>query len=91
MTLGGDGLDGEFAVEEVPELDAGGSVGAFDAAVPLGASRRQDAEFDAELLAGVLELGHELAAAVDLDGLQAASPPPLEYVSLRVQSTVAVE
>ena len=27
-------------------------------------------EFDAELLAGVLELGHELAAAVDLDGLQ---------------------
>ena len=53
--LGGDGFDGEFAVEEVPELDAGGSVGAFDAAVPLGASQRQDAEFDAELLAGVLE------------------------------------
>ena len=52
---GGDGADGEFAVEEVPELDAGGSVGAFDAAVPLRAARRQDVEFDAELPAGVLE------------------------------------
>ena len=52
---GGDGLDGGFAVEEVPELDAGGAVGAFDAAVPLRAPRRQDVEFDAELPAGVLE------------------------------------
>ena len=29
--LGGDGPHGEFATEEVPELDAGGAVGAFDA------------------------------------------------------------
>ena len=61
----GDGFDGEVAIEEVPELDAGGAVGAFDVSVPLRASRRQDAQRDAEFLAGVLEL----AAAVDLDGL----------------------
>ena len=41
----------------------------LEAAVPLRASRRQDVELDAEPLAGVLELGHELAAAIDLDGL----------------------
>ena len=59
---GGDGVDGEFAVEEVPELDAGGSVGApasagIDAAVPLRAARRQDMEFDAELRQASSKLG----------------------------------
>ena len=44
-----------------PELDAG---------VTLRSLRRQDVEFDVELAAGVLELGHEFAAAVDLDGPQ---------------------
>ena len=53
--LSGDGLDGEVAVEEVPELDAGGAVGALDVSVPLRSSRRQDSEVDAEFPAGVLE------------------------------------
>ena len=66
--LGGDVGDGEGAVVAVPELDAGGPVGALDAPVPLGPSRRQDLERDASVLAGALEVGTELAAAVDLDG-----------------------
>ena len=58
--FGGDGLDGGFAVEEVPELDACGAVGAptsvgIDAAIPLGAPGREDVEFDAELLVCGLE------------------------------------
>ncbi len=57
-------LDGEVAVEEVPELDAGGAVGALDAAVPLRPSRRQDAEGDAEVPAGVLEAGQRKRAAL---------------------------
>ena len=65
----GDVGDGERAVVPVPELDAGGAVGALDAAVPLRAARRQDVEGDVERLAGALEVGHELGAAVDLDGL----------------------
>ena len=63
-----DAGDGERTVVAVPELDAGGSVGPFDTSVPLGAPRRQDFERDAQGLAGTLEVGHELAAAVDPDG-----------------------
>ena len=66
--LRGDVGDGEGAVVAAPELDAGGPVGPLDAAVELGPSRRQDVEGDAPVLAGLLEVGHELAAAVDLDG-----------------------
>ena len=50
------------------ELVAPGALQALDAAVELGRARRQDVERDALLLAGGLELGHELRAAVDLDG-----------------------
>ena len=64
--LGGGFADGERAVVESPELDAGGPLGAFDAAVPPGLSRRRDAEGDAPVPAGLFEVGHELAAAVDL-------------------------
>ena len=51
------------------ELVAAGGVGALDAAVILGASGRQHEQGDAAPLAGGLELGHELAAAVDLHRL----------------------
>ncbi len=62
--------DGELASVEVPELDAGAVVGAFDAAVEPGASGRQDKRGDIEWLAGWLELSPELAAAVDLEGVE---------------------
>ncbi len=68
---GGSGCgDGEFAGVEVPELDAGAVVGSFDAAIELRSSRRQDKLRDVELLASLLELGPELGAAVDLDGME---------------------
>lgn len=50
------------------EFVAPGAVGAFDAAVEHGRPGRQDVELEALGLAGVLELGHELGAAIDLDG-----------------------
>ena len=56
--------DGQGAVVEAPELGSRRAVGTLDDAVPLGSARRQDVQRDAELLAGVPELGHELAAAV---------------------------
>ncbi len=55
--------DSELAAVEVPELDTGAVVGAFDAAVEPGSSGRQDKLRDIELLAGWLELGPELATA----------------------------
>ncbi len=67
---GGRGLgDGEFAGAEGPELGPGGVVGALDAAVEPGGSWREDEERAPEVAAGGFELGHELGAAVDLDGL----------------------
>ena len=76
--LGGGVGDGEGAVVLVPELDAGGPVGPLDAPVPLGLAGRQDLERDAPVLAGLLEVGHELAAAVDLPwtGLGTAGTRP---------------
>ena len=62
------GFDGEVAVVAVPELDAGGVVGAFDVAVELGSFRGQHEERDFQFFAGLLEVGAELAAAVDLGG-----------------------
>ncbi len=41
---------------------------ALDAPVELWRAWRQDAELDAALGAGLLEVGHEFAAAVALDG-----------------------
>ncbi len=66
----GEGGDGELAGVEVPELDSGAVVGPFDAAVELRSWGRQDERGDIEGLAGWLELGPELAAAVDLDGAE---------------------
>ncbi len=63
------GADAELAGAGLVELAAAGGVGALDAAVIFGASGRQHEQFDAAPLAGGLELGHELAAAVDLHRL----------------------
>ena len=64
------GSDAQLAVVELVELVAAHRVGALDAAVVFWASGRQHEQFDAALLAGGLELGHELAAAVDLHRLE---------------------
>ena len=61
--------DGEFAGVEGPEFGPGGVVGALDAAVGLWGSWREDEEWELEVAACGFELGHELGAAVDLDGL----------------------
>ena len=63
------GADAELAGVELVELVAAGGVGALHAAIANGASGRQHEQGDAALLAGGLELGHELAAAVDLHRL----------------------
>ena len=62
--------DGELAVVEVPEFDAGAVVGSLHATVELRAAGRQDVEGDVEVLAGLLEVRPELAAAIDLNGQQ---------------------
>ncbi len=59
------GRGGEVAVVAVPELDAGGVLGAFDTAVELGPLGRRHEERDLQFFAGSLEVGAELAAAVD--------------------------
>ncbi len=59
----------QLAGVELVELVAAGGVGALDAAIANGASGRQHEQGDAAPLAGGLELGHELAAAVDLHRL----------------------
>ncbi len=61
--------DAQLAVVELVELVAAGRVGALDAAIANGASGRQHEQGDAALLAGGLELGRGLAAAVDLHRL----------------------
>ena len=60
----------QLAGVELVELVAADRVGALDAAVIFGASGRQDEQGDAAPPAGGLELGHELAAAVDLHRLE---------------------
>src|SRR3990172_5418959 len=60
-------VEGGGRGETVVELLLVGPLGTLDVAVELGRARRKDEEFDAALAAGVLELGHELGAAVDLD------------------------
>ncbi len=64
-----EGADAELAVAGLVELAAAGRVGALHAAIANGASGRQREQGDAAPPAGGLELGHELAAAVDLHRL----------------------
>ena len=49
------------------EFVSPGELGAFDAAVEVGTFWRQDHELEAVFLAMILEDGHELGSAVDLD------------------------
>ena len=67
----------EFAVEffhlqragrDLVELLGVGAIGGFDGAVEFGRTWRQDEEMKAALLAGLLELGGKLRAAIDRDG-----------------------
>ena len=67
----------QFAVEGVEvqgigmdliELLGVGAVDALDRAIEFGGAGRQDEQQQSALLAGLLELGGELAAAVDLAG-----------------------
>lgn len=73
-------FDAQGAVVQAPELDAGAAVGAFHAALVLGAPGHQHIQGEVEVLTGLFEVRHELAGAVHLDraqrerqGLQAAS------------------
>jgi hypothetical protein len=56
-------------VKHLVELLFVGALGSLDAAVELGWARRQDEEAKPLLATGLLELGLEFGAAVDLDGL----------------------
>ncbi len=62
-------LDSMGQLVDGVELVAPGGLHAFDAAVELRATGRQDVEVDVALLAGEFEVFLELGAAVDLDGL----------------------
>src|SRR5437763_2966571 len=62
-------LDAGWQVVDGVELVAPRAVAALHRAVELGAPWRQEEELDGVLLAGVLELGHELRAAVNLNGV----------------------
>ncbi len=64
------GSDAQLAAVELVELAAAGGVGALDAAAAIGAFGRQHEQGDAAPLAGGLELGRGLAAAVDLHRLE---------------------
>ncbi len=61
--------DAQLAGAGLVELVSAGGVGALHAAVMLGTFGRQREQRDASALAGGLEPGHELAAAVDLHRL----------------------
>ncbi len=77
------GADAQIAGAGLVELVAAGGVGALHAAVMLGASGRQHEQFDAAPLAGGLELGHGLAAAVDLHRLNVEGRPADQIVEER--------
>ena len=64
----GDFVDVEGQVGAGVELIPPGSVAAFDGSVELGRSGREQVEGDFGVGAGLLELGHELRPAVDLNG-----------------------
>jgi hypothetical protein len=78
LDVGGELLEGERQLMAGVELVAPAAIAALDGApgsspgraIEFGRSGRQDEQPDAALGAGGLELGHELAAAVDLDGVE---------------------
>ena len=62
-------FDGGGEVGGCVEFISPGAITSLDGSIELWRSRRQDIERDVLFLAGGLELGHVLRAAVDLDGL----------------------
>src|SRR6266851_8638988 len=60
--------EGGGGSKPVVELLFVGALGPFDMSVQFRGAWRQDEESNATLTAGVLELSHELGAAVHLDG-----------------------
>src|SRR5690606_2164904 len=64
----GDLVDVVWQVDDGVELVSPGAIASRDGAVELGRARRQDKEGDGLCGARLLELGHELGAAVDLYG-----------------------
>src|SRR5215204_5633189 len=64
----------------LPELPPRGAVEALDPAVELGRAGRQHIEGDPSVLAGLLELGHELRSAIDLERLHRERHPGYEFV-----------
>ena len=64
----GDFVDSHGEVGAGVELVAPGSVTALDGSIELWRPRREDVEGQVLVGAGLLELGHELGASVDLDG-----------------------
>src|SRR5215216_21265 len=64
-----DFFDSGWEVGGCVEFVSPGAIASLDGSIELWRSRRQDIERDLLFLAGGLELGHELGAAVDLDGL----------------------
>src|SRR5712691_747495 len=63
-----DGIDVGWQLVDGIELVAPGSVAALDGSIHLRTLGRQDVEANALVLTGLLEVGHEFRAAVDLDG-----------------------
>ncbi len=61
--------DIQIAAVKRIKLVAAGAIGAFHTTVQFGRSGRQHIQRDVEFLTGGFELGHELAAAIDLDRL----------------------
>ena len=64
----GDLVDVVWQVDDGVELVSPGAIASLDGAVELRRVRRQDVEWDGLCGARLLELGHELGAAVDLYG-----------------------
>ena len=69
-------VEAGWQVVDGVELVAPRAVAALHGAIDLGALGREQVELDGALPTGVLELGHELRSAVDLDGVD------LEGISL---------
>jgi hypothetical protein len=64
----GDFVDARWEIGAGVELVAPGSIATLDSSVELWRSGGQDVEGQVLVGAGLLELGHELGAAVDLNG-----------------------
>jgi len=62
------------------ELVTVGAIGPLDSSVELWAPGREDEQLDVSIFTSLLEFGHELAAAVDLDGADGKRHPFLQHI-----------